>query len=73
MLNFRPLPLYVCANHSEHRMKVGSVASVWVAERSDVCAVSVGSKGRQKSCLLKYWVCDVWELYGTLLKVAKFH
>jgi hypothetical protein len=47
------LPLYVCANHSEHWMKV---ASVWVAERTKVFAAPVGSKGRQESCLLKYWV-----------------
>lgn len=50
------LPLYVCVNHSEHRMNVGAVASVWVAERTNVCAAPVGSKGRQESCLLKFLV-----------------
>lgn len=50
------LPLYICVNHSEHRVNVGAVASVWVAERTNLCADPVGSKGRQESCLLKYLV-----------------
>jgi len=69
------LPLYICANHSEHRMKLGAVASVWVAERKKVCAAPVGSMRTTGELSAEVLGCDVGGggLYGTLLTVTKFH
>jgi hypothetical protein len=67
------LPLYVCANHSEHRMMVGSAASVWVAERTKVCAAPGRSKRTTGELSAEVLGCDVGGLYGIRLTVTKFH